>query len=448
MFESLSENLGKIFDKLTKRGFLSEDDINTAMREVRIALLEADVSLSVIKDFINNVKEAIVGEEIVKSISPGQMVIKLVQDHLTKILGSESSFLNLSSTPPAIIMMVGLQGSGKTTTTAKIANFIKSKSNKKILLASLDVARPAAQEQLAILANNINVSSLNIIPNETPKAIALRAEKTAKLENYDILFLDTAGRLHIDESLMQELEEIKKTTNPIEILLVADAMTGQDAVNIAKNFNDKLNVTGIILTRMDGDSRGGAALSLKSVTGAPIKFLGNGERLSDLEEFHPSRIASRILGMGDIVSLVEKAASIVDQEEAEKMNKKIQKGNFDLDDLANQFKNIKKMGGIGSMLSMLPGLGKIKNQLDEKGFDEKILKRKEAIISSMTRFERKNPKILNASRKRRIANGAGVLVQDVNRLLKEYQDMHNVIKKFGKMDKKSLLRSGFGKLFS
>jgi signal recognition particle subunit SRP54 len=448
MFENLSDSLTKIFDKLTKRGFLNEEDVNLALREVRIALLEADVALPVVKDFVNKIKEQIIGKEIVKSISPGQMVIKLVQDALSEVLGSEISELNLNIVPPAVIMMVGLQGSGKTTSSAKIAFRLKQKQNKKILLASLDVARPAAQEQLAVLANTAQVFSLPIIANQNPIDIAKRALNTAKLESYDLVILDTAGRLHIDESLMDELTQIKSVTNPCEILFVADAMTGQDAVNVAKEFNSKLSITGIILTRIDGDTRGGAALSIKAVTGCPIKFLGSGEKLSELEEFHPSRIASRILDMGDIVSLVEKAAENFNQLDAEKMAKKIQKGGFDLDDLAAQMKSIRKMGGVGSMLNFLPGIKKIKNQMADANVDEKILLRQEAIISSMTKHERKFPKILNASRKKRIAMGAGVQVQDINKLLKQHLDMSTMMKKFGKMDKKSMLRSGLGRLFS
>jgi signal recognition particle subunit SRP54 len=448
MFASLSENLGKIFDKLTRRGFLSEQDVDLAMREVRIALLEADVSLPVVRDFINKVKEVAIGEEVIKSISPAQMVIKVVQDQLTETLGSEFQELNLAITPPAVIMMVGLQGAGKTTCSAKLALRLKEKQNKKVLVASLDVNRPAAQEQLAVLARQAGVESLEIMPGQRPVAIAERALKTAKTEGYDVLILDTAGRLHIDYELMQELETVKKNTNPIETMLVADSLTGQDAVNIASQFNQRLSLTGIILTRIDGDNRGGAALSMRFTTGCPIKFLGSGEKLSDLQEFHPKRIASRILGMGDIVSLVEKAAETVNQEEAEKLAKKFKKGSFDLNDLASQIRNIKKMGGLGSMLSFLPGIGKIKDKLGEGKIDEKLLARQEAIIYSMTKQERKFPKLLNASRKKRIAAGAGVTVQDVNRLMKQYLDMSTVIKKLGKMDKKSMLRAGIGNIFS
>jgi signal recognition particle subunit SRP54 len=448
MFESLSENLGKIFDKLKGRGFLSEDDVNAAMREVRIALLEADVALPVVKEFIASVKEKAIGTEVLKSITPSQMVIKIVQDELTIMLGSENSELSLAVTPPAVIMMVGLQGSGKTTTSAKIALRLKEKQNKKTLLASLDVARPAAQEQLAVLATQAGVASLPIVKGETPLQIAKRALQAARLEGFDIIILDTAGRLHIDEALMDELITIKQLANPVETLLVADSLTGQDAVNVAKDFHSKLTVTGIVLTRIDGDNRGGAALSMRSITGCPIKFLGAGEKLNELEEFHPDRIASRILDMGDIVSLVERAAENINQEEAERLAKKMQKGTFDLNDLADQLKTIRKMGGVGGLMGMMPGMKKIKSQLADANIDEKIINRQEAIISSMTKLERKNAKIINASRRRRIAMGSGVTVQDVNRLLKQYQDMSTMMKKVSKMDKKSFMRSGLGNLFS
>lgn len=448
MFESLSENLGKIFDKLKGRGFLSEDDVNAAMREVRIALLEADVALPVVKDFIQKVKEKAIGAEVLKSVSPSHMVVKIVQDHLEAMLGSDAAGLNLAATPPVVLMMVGLQGSGKTTTSAKIALRLKEKQNKKTLLASLDVARPAAQEQLAVLAKQAGVASLPIIPQENPVAIAKRALQTAKLEGYDIVILDTAGRLHVDEALMQELEAIRQLSNPVETLLVADSLTGQDAVNVAKTFHERLGLTGIILTRIDGDGRGGAALSMRAVTGCPIKFLGSGEKLAELEEFHPSRVASRILGMGDIVSLVERAAENINQQEAAQLAKKIQKGNFDLNDLSAQLKTIRKMGGLGGMMGMLPGIGKLKNKLGEANIDEKVINRQEAIISSMTKQERLHAKLINASRKRRIATGAGVTVQEVNRLLKQHQDMATMMKKLGKMDKKSFMRSGLGNLFS
>lgn len=443
MFENLSDNLNKIFSKLKGKGFLSEEDVNTAMREVRIALLEADVALPVVKDFINKVKERAIGQEVVKSISPAQMVIKIVQDNLTETLGSNTSELNLNVPAPAVIMMVGLQGSGKTTSAAKLALNLLRKKGKKILLASLDIYRPAAQKQLEILAKQIEAGSLPIIEGEKPEKITKRALETAKLEGYDILILDTAGRLHIDTELMQELQNVKKLANPVETLLVADCLTGQDAVNIASQFQNQIGITGIILTRIDGDGRGGAALSMRQVTGCPIKFIGVGEKVSEFEEFHPDRIASRILGMGDIVALVERAAENVDMDEAKKLEHKMRKGSFDLDDLAKQFKTMRKMGGIGSLMGMLPGIGKFKKQIDESGgIDERMLIRQESIIYSMTKKERRNPKLLNGSRKRRIALGSGVEVQEVNRLLKQFKDMETIMKKFSKMDKKSLMRGG------
>lgn len=446
MFESLSTNLGKVFDKLRGRGFLTEDDVNMAMREVRIALLEADVSLPVVKDFIAKVKEKAIGQEVIKSISPAQMVIKLVHDHLKELLGSEQSALNLATTPPAVVMTVGLQGSGKTTSTGKIALRLKDKQKKKVLLASLDVRRPAAQQQLAVLGTQLDIATLPIIAGQSPVEITKRALESGRLEGYDVVMLDTAGRLHVDEELMQELQEVKRLSNPIETLLVADSLTGQDAVNIASEFHQKVGVTGIVLTRIDGDGRGGAALSMRSVTGCPIKFLGTGEKLTELEEFHPDRIASRILDMGDVVSLVEKAAQTVDQDEAIALAKKVKKGEFNLEDLAAQLKNLNKMGGMGGIVGLLPGIGKLKKQLADLPMDDKIIYRQLAIISSMTKAERRKVEILNGSRKRRIAAGAGVDVQDVNRLLKQFKDMRTMMKKFSKMDKKSLMRMGLGKM--
>jgi signal recognition particle subunit SRP54 len=446
MFESLSDNLNKVFSKLRGKGVLSEDDVNSAMREVRVALLEADVSLSVAKDFIAKVKERAVGADVVKSVSPGQMVVKIVQDNLEAMLGSDESELNLKATPPVVIMMVGLQGSGKTTSSGKLANFLKMKRSKKILLASLDIYRPAAQEQLEILGKQISVDSLPIIKGEKPFEITKRAMQEGKLGSYDIIILDTAGRLHIDEELMQELQQVKKIANPTETLLVADSLTGQDAVNIASQFNEKVGITGIILTRIDGDGRGGAALSMRAVTGCPIKFMGVGEKISEFEPFHPNRIASRILGMGDVVSLVERAVENVDSEDAKKMEAKMRKGQFDLNDLAKQFKMMRKMGGVGGLMGMIPGLGKMKKEIDESGVDDRMIIRQESMIYSMTKQERRNPKLINASRKRRIAAGAGVSVQDLNRLLKQYLQMAGMMKKLGRMDKKSMMRSGIGKL--
>ena len=441
MFESLSDNIGAIFTKLKGKGYLSEDDVNAAMREVRIALLEADVALPVAKDFIAKVKERAVGEEVIKSVSPAQMVIKIVQDNLTEMLGSEAAELNLQAVPPVVVMMAGLQGSGKTTTTAKLALHLKDKQKKKALMASLDVYRPAAQQQLETLGSQAQVDTLPIVEGEKPEAITKRALELAKLEGYDVLFLDTAGRLHIDNELMDELQAVKKLANPTEILLIADSLTGQDAVNVAEQFNQQIGITGIVLTRIDGDARGGAALSMRAVTGCPIKFLGSGEKMHELEPFHPERIAQRILGMGDVVSLVEKAAETVDQEEAAKLEKKMRKGQFDFNDLASQLKNIKKMGGMGSLMGMLPGIGKLKDKIDGAGMDEKVIDRQVAIINSMTKKERLDPKLMNASRKRRIAAGSGMTIQDVNRLLKQFKQMQMMMKKFGKMDKKTLMRS-------
>ncbi len=446
MFKNFSDSLNKIFNKLKGRGFLREEDIDLALREIRVALLEADVSLVVVKEFTKRVREQAAGREIVKSISPGQMVVKVVYDCLVELLSSENSQLNFTSTPLTTILMVGLQGSGKTTTCAKIAQ--KYKQSKRILLASLDVYRPAAREQLAILAKQAEVSSLVIIENEKPLVIAKRALQEATLHAYDLLILDTAGRLHTDEELMVELRKVKDLTNPIETLLVADSLTGQDAVNIAKTFNEQIGVTGIILTRVDGDTRGGAALSMSYITNCPIKFLGAGEKLDQLEEFYPERVASRILGMGDIVSLVEKASEVMDQQTSEKMMLDIKKGQFDLNHLADQLRNMNKIGGISSIIGMIPGLGAIKEKIASAKIDDKVIARQLAIISSMTKEERSNPKILNAARKIRIANGSGVKVSDINRLLNQFLDMSKMFKRFSNMDQKSLMRSGIKNLFS
>lgn len=449
MFNQLTDNLGKVFSKLRGKGFLSEADVDAAMREIRIALLEADVSLPVAKDFIRAVKERAVGEEVVKSVSPAQMVVKIVNDHLTETLGGDNTEINLKTTPPAVIMMAGLQGSGKTTSCAKIALHL-GKQKKRVLMASLDVYRPAAQQQLETLGQQAQIDTLPVVEGEKPVAIAKRALKAGKLEGYDVVMLDTAGRLHIDSELMQELQDVKKATSPIETLLVADSLTGQDAVNVAGQFHETIGVTGIVLTRVDGDARGGAALSMKAVTGCPIKFLGMGEKLSELEVFHPDRIASRILDMGDVVSLVERATETVDKEEAEKLARKMKKGSFDFNDLHSQLNSIKKMGGMGGIMGMLPGMGKLKSKVAEAGLDENILTRQQAIISSMTKKERANPALINASRKKRIAAGSGSTIQEVNRLLKLFKQMQGMMKKMGKMDKKTLMRSlpgGMGNFF-
>lgn len=446
MFESLSNNLNKVISKLTSKGFLSEEDIDNAMREIRIALLEADVSLSVVKELTAKIKEQAKGEVVIKSISPGQMVVKIVNDELVKVLGNELSPINLAVKPPAVIMFVGLQGSGKTTSSAKLALWLKKKMNKNVLLASLDTQRPAAKEQLESLAKQVNISSLPIKDNESAVNIAKRALETAKKSINDVLILDTAGRLQINEELMQELEEIKKLSNPVEIVFVADSLTGQEAANVAKSFHEKLDLTSVILTRIDGDNRGGAALSITHATSRPIKYVGVGEKLNEFQEFHPERIASRILGMGDVVSLVESASEHIDKQEAEKLATRAQKGVFDFNDLLSQLRSMKKMGGIGSMLGMIPGLGKLKSAIGNANMNEDMLKRQEAIILSMTASERKNFKLINGSRRKRIAAGSGTTVQDINRLLKQFQEMSKMMKKFGGMDQKSMLRSGIGKL--
>jgi signal recognition particle subunit SRP54 len=447
MFESLSNRLNDVFDRLRRHGALSEDDVNAALREIRVALLEADVALPVVKDFVNAVREQAVGQEVVRSVTPAQMVVKIVHDHLVETLGGIAAApLDLNAVPPVVIMMVGLQGSGKTTTAAKLARQLRLRERKKVLLASLDVQRPAAQEQLAVLARQVEVTALPIVAGEKPVAIARRALDTGRREAYDVVILDTAGRLHIDEPLMQEVAAVRDAAQPTESLLVADAMTGQDAVNVAKAFAERVGITGIVLTRVDGDARGGAALSMRQITGRPIKFMGTGEKLDALEPFHAERVAGRILGMGDVVSLVEKAAETVDQEEAEKLALKLQKGGFDLDDLAQQLKQLRKMGGMGGVMGMLPGVNKIKKQLDGAKIDDGMIKRQEAIISSMTRTERRNPKLLNASRRRRIADGSGTSVPEINRLLKQYQDMASMMKKMNKLGKKGLMRHGISAL--
>ncbi|MGE5515520.1 MAG: signal recognition particle protein [Bacteroidota bacterium] len=445
MFESLSQRLSAVFDKLTGRGALSEVDVTEALREVRVALLEADVALPVVKDFVARVKERAVGQDVVKSVSPGQMVVKIVHDELIATLGTEGVELNLNAVPPAVILMVGLQGSGKTTTSGKLAIRLK-KDKKKVLLASLDVYRPAAQQQLQILAGQADVGSLPIVMGEMPVAITKRALDVGRKEGYDVVILDTAGRLHIDQELMAEVAAVRDVAKPVETLLVTDAMIGQDAVTLAREFNEKVGVTGIVLTRVDGDARGGAALSMRAVTGRPIKFLGMGEKLDALEVFHPDRIAGRILGMGDVVSLVEKAMENVDQEEAEKLAKRIEKGKFDLNDMLSQFKQVEKMGDLKGILGMMPGIGKMAAQLKDAKIDNKVVGRQKAIILSMTASERRNPDLIKASRKKRIASGAGVSVQDVNKLLKQHQQMADVMKKVGKLGQKGLMRHGLGGL--
>ena len=431
IFEALTDKLSAAFSKITSRGVLNEKDIDEAMREIRVALLEADVSLPVVKDFIAKVKVEALGEKVVKSVQPGQMVIKIVHDELVKLLGSEEGCgLNFQAVPPVSILMVGLQGSGKTTTSAKLANKLKNK--KKVLLVSLDVYRPAAQEQLAHLAGQIGVDCLPVVKGEKPEAITKRALSEAKKGGYDVVILDSAGRLQIDQELMDEVKEVKKIANPTEVLLVADAMIGQEACNVAKEFNEQIGITGLVLTRIDGSARAGAALSMKMVANAAIKFFGTGEKIEEFEEFHPERLAGRILGQGDVVSLVEKAMEKVDHQEAEKMAKKMMKGKFDLEDMLGQLRQIQKLGSIGSIMGLIPGLSKFKNQIEQAGADG-LVKKQEAIILSMTRAERANPDIIKASRKKRIAMGAGVEVHEVNKLLKSYEQMSTVMKKMGKM---------------
>jgi signal recognition particle subunit SRP54 len=442
VFESLSNRLGDVFDRLRRRGALSEIHITGALREVRVALLEADVALPVVKDFVAEVRERAIGAEVLRSVTPGQMVVKIVHDHLTEMLGGTAEEIDLAAAPPAAILMVGLQGSGKTTTTAKLARRLAKTARKKVLMASLDVQRPAAQEQLRVLGEQAEIATLPVVAGEQPVAIAERAMKTARLEAYDVVLLDTAGRLHVDDALMAEAEAVRDATRPVETLLVADALTGQDAVNVASAFNQRIGITGIVLTRVDGDQRGGAALSMRAVTGRPIKLIGVGEGIDAIEPFHPERIASRILGMGDVVSLVEKAAETIDHEDAEKLARKMKKGSFDFDDLAGQLRQMRKMGGMEGMLGLLPGVGKMKKQLAQANVDESMLVRQEAMISSMTRAERSKPKLLNGSRKRRIAAGSGATVQDVNRLVKQQKDMATMMKRMGKMGKKGLMRHG------
>ncbi|MEX2200224.1 MAG: signal recognition particle protein, partial [Dongiaceae bacterium] len=413
---------------MTRRGALAESDVDAALREVRIALLEADVALPVARDFIAKVREAAVGEAVLKSITPGQMVVKIVHDNLIEALGGEGETLDLNAPAPVVVLMVGLQGSGKTTSTAKLALRLTSRDNKRVLMASLDTRRPAAQHQLAVLGEQTGVETLNIVPGEPPLAIAKRALTTAKLGGFDILLLDSAGRLHIDGDLMAEIAAIGDATKPTETLLVADAMTGQDAVVVAQSFKEQVGVTGILLTRVDGDARGGAALSMRAVTGAPIKFIGTGEKVDALEAFHPERIAGRILGMGDVVGLVERAAETIERDEAEKIARKMQKGEFDLDDLAQQLDQLEKMGGLGGIAGMLPGVKNIQKQMATHKVDDGAIRRQRAILSSMTRGERRKPDLIKASRKRRIAAGSGTTVAEVNKLLKQHQEMARLMK--------------------
>ncbi len=451
MFEALSGKLTGVFDKLRRRGALTDADVAEALREVRVALLEADVALPVVRDLVAKVRDAAVGQAVIRGVNPAQQVVKLVHDQLVEALGGGLNDdgkrgVSLDAAAPVAILMVGLQGSGKTTTSGKIALRLRNRDKKKVLLASLDVHRPAAQLQLETLAKQAGVASLPIIAGQGPLEIAARAMDLARRELFDVVLLDTAGRLAIDEALMAEVAAVKAATNPHETLLVVDAMTGQDAVQTATAFQEKVGVTGIVMTRIDGDARGGAALSMRAVTGAPIKLLGAGEKLDALEDFHPDRIAGRILGMGDIVSLVERAAETIDQEEAEKLAAKMQKGQFDLADYASQLKQIGKMGSLSGILGMLPGIGQMKKQLEGANLDQSMLKRQAAIISSMTPKERKTPEILKASRKKRIAAGSGASVQEVNKLLKQFDDMSAMMKRMNKLGQKGLMRGGLAAL--
>ncbi len=432
MFESLSDRLSSVLDRLTKRGALTDSDVSEAMREVRRALLEADVALDVVRSFTDKVKAKAVGQNVVKSVTPGQMVVKIVHDELVDMLGSDAQPIDVAAAPPVPLMLVGLQGSGKTTTCAKIAKRLTDRDKKKVLMASLDTRRPAAQEQLRVLGEQTGVDTLPIVAGQNPQQIARRALDAGRLGGYDVVMLDTAGRTHIDDDLMRESAEIRDIAKPHETLLVADSLTGQDAVNLARSFDERVGITGIVLTRIDGDGRGGAALSMRAVTGKPIKLLGTGERWDALEDFHPQRIAGRILGMGDVVSLVEKAAQTIDAEKAQQIAQKMRKGEFDLADLADQIKQMQKLGGMGGVMGMLPGVGKIKQQMAGANLDDRVLKRQTAIISSMTPRERRSPKILDAKRKRRIAAGSGTKVEDINKLLKMHRQMADMMKMMGK----------------
>ncbi len=441
MFENLSERLGGVFDRLTKQGALSEDDVKTALREVRVALLEADVSLPVARDFVKKVQEQATGQSVTKSVTPGQQVVKIVHDALVEVLqGAEDPGALKIDNPPAPILMVGLQGSGKTTTTGKLAKRLKEKEGKRVLMASLDIYRPAAMQQLQVLGTQIGVDTLPIVAGETAVQIAKRAKTQASLGGYDVYMLDTAGRLQIDETLMQEVEDVRDAVNPRETLLVVDGLTGQVAVEVAEEFDDKIGISGVVLTRMDGDGRGGAALSMRAVTGKPIRYVGLGEKMDALETFEPDRIAGRILGMGDIVALVEKAQETIEAEQAERMMRRFKKGQFNMNDLKMQLEQMLKMGGMEGIMGMMPGMGKMAKQAQAAGMDDKVLKRQIALIQSMTKKERANPQILQASRKKRIARGAGLEVSELNKLLKMQRQMADMMKKMGKMGKGGMLK--------
>ena len=445
MFDTLSDRLGTVFDRLKGRGALSEADVREAMREVRIALLEADVALPVVRRFVDRVTEEAIGQNVLRSVTPGQQVVKIVNDALVETLGGANVELDLAATPPVVIMMVGLQGSGKTTTTAKLGKLLREKHGKKVLMASLDVNRPAAQEQLKVLGEQAGVATLPIIAGQLPVEIATRAVNAAKLQAVDVLLLDTAGRLHVDSALMDEMKAVSAVSTPREVLLVVDALTGQDAVNVAQSFAGEIDLTGVVLTRMDGDARGGAALSMRAVTGKPIKFAGTGEKLDAIEAFHPERVAGRILGMGDVVGLVERAAATVQVEDAERLAARMAKGQFDMNDLRTQLKQMQNMGGIGALAGMLPGMKKAKAAMADSGVNDKVLVHMEAIIGSMTAKERARPELLNAKRKIRLAKGSGTNVQDVNKLIKMHQEMGKAMKQIRKMGGMKGLGALFGK---
>ena len=442
MFENLTNKFEEIFSSLKKAPSLDEKQVDEGLREIRLALLEADVSLEVVKEFINRVKPKALGQEIVRSTSPGQMVVKVVNDELISFLGDKNSDIELNAVPPVPVMLVGLQGSGKTTTTAKLARFLEANKKKKVMMASLDVYRPAAQEQLRLLGEQNNIITLPVIKDQLPADICRRAISAANLNGADVILFDTAGRTQIDLQMMSEIKQIESIINPSETILVADSLTGQVAANVAKEFKSTVNLTGIILTRSDGDGRGGAALSMKYVADVPIKFLGVGEKIENFEVFHPDRIANRILGMGDIVSLVEKAAEDLDEEKLKKTEEKLKKGQFSLEDYLTQLRQMKKMGGIEGIMSFLPGVSKVKSQMDQAGVDEKIITQNEAVILSMTKKERENPKIIDGSRKKRIANGSGTDVAIINKLLKQFKMMSEMMKKMSKGNTKGMMDKG------
>ena len=446
MFENLSERLSGVFDRLTKQGTLSEDDVKSALREVRVALLEADVSLPVAREFVKKVESKATGSAVTKSVTPGQQVIKIVHDALIETLKGEGEPGDLKiDNPPAPILMVGLQGSGKTTTTGKLAKRLASREGKKVLMASLDIYRPAAMEQLAILGGQIGVDTLPVVAGETAVQIAKRAKQQATLGGYDVYILDTAGRLQINKTLMQEVQDVRDAVTPRETLLVVDGLTGQVAVEVAEEFNNKIGISGVVLTRMDGDGRGGAALSMRAVTGKPIKFVGSGEKMDALETFEPERVAGRILGMGDIVALVEKAQETLEAEQAERMMKRFQKGMFNMNDLRNQLEQMQKMGGMQGLMGMMPGMAKMKSKIKDAGLDDSLVKRQVALIGSMTKKERANPSLLQASRKKRIAGGAGLEVSDLNKLIKQHRQMADMMKKLGKRGGMGALKGMFAK---